>query len=474
MESAWISILPFLVVIPVAIITKQVLPGLALGLLTGAYLVEPHLLGGIQKALEYVVVSLQDESNIKIIAFLYIFSGLVGVIRISGGIKGFVEEASERIQTKRGALFLTWISTLGTFSAPNFRIVTVAPIMRALLKKISMSKQELAFVIETTAAPLIVLIPIATASVGYMVSVIELSLNNEGIEADAYQLFIQSIPFNFFSIVMILIGIYLSFFHHSDKPQTDVGGTSKEVKEEDDENDWRDCHPAVSKELPARPWNLVIPLILIIGLTLFLTWWDGSRETNGFFQAFIEADVLNAMVLALIITLIVTLVFLRFQHNKLKEMMTHFIHGGNELMAVILLLAIVWGLATATEDLGFSGFVTTNVNWIPSMLIPPVLFLLGSLVSYFIGSSWGTWGIIMPLAISLGHTSGASLPLVIGAVFASGAFGAFASPLSDNTNTIAKILNLEVIQYARFKLGPALIAVGIATVLYGVATFIFS
>jgi len=104
--------------------------------------------------------------------------------------------------------------------------------------------------------------------------------------------------------------------------------------------------------------------------------------------------------------------------------------------------------------------------------VPPSLFLLGSLISYFIGSSWGTWGIIMPFDISLAQVSGTSLPLVIGAIFASGTFGAFASPLSGNTTTTAQILDLPTIAYSRYKLKPALIAVGISTLLYTVITFI--
>ncbi|HET7578363.1 MAG TPA: Na+/H+ antiporter NhaC family protein [Bacillales bacterium] len=464
----WLSIIPFLVVIPFAIWTKQVLPGLIVGLIVGSYLVDPNLIGGIRKVLEYIVSGLTTGSNIKVIIFLYTFSGLVGMIKMAGGIRGFVELASEKVQSKREAMGLTWLSTIGTFSAPNFRIVTVAPIMKALLKKIEMSKQELAFVIEATSAPLIVLVPIATANVGYMVSLIETSLKHQGIKEDAYGLFIQSIPFNFFSIVIILVGVYLSFFHRTKKSATEAEG-KQDLEKEDD---WHNCHPAVAEELPNRPWNLLIPLILVIGLTLFLTWWSGHLKVNGFFQAFLKADVMSSMVVALFVTLILSTFLFMFQKNKLVDLIARFVEGGNELMSVILLLAVVWGLTAASQDLGFSHFVASHVSWIPTLFVPPVLFILGSVISYFIGSEWGTWGILMPLAVSMGVASGTSLILVIGSVFASGAFGAFASPLSDNINTIGKIMDLTVIKYARFKLGPAVIAAVIAALLYGGVTFV--
>ncbi|WP_026690253.1 Na+/H+ antiporter NhaC family protein [Alteribacter aurantiacus] len=463
----WVSIIPFLLVIPVAVYTRQVLPGLIVGLLVGSYLVEPTILGGMQAMLTYVVEALIDENNIKIIVFLYAFAGLVGIIKTSGGIKGFVEMASERITNKRQALILTYVSTIGTFSAPTFRFVTIAPIMKALLKKVKMSTKELGFVIETTATPVIVLIPVATAFVGYMVSVIQISVQNEGSSLDPYSLFLQSIPFNFFAIVMILLGIYLSFFHHSKTG----GPTQIEEDGKAEEEDWHNCHPSVSLELPNKPMNLIVPIILVIGLTLFLTWWDGRGEGVNFFQAFIEADVLQAMVVALLITVLVSMVFFLFQRFKLSDLIDSFILGGNELMAVIVLLSVVWGLSSVTDDLGFSGFVTSNIGWIPYMFLTPLLFLFGATISYFIGSAWGAWGILMPLGVSMSFAAGVNLPLVIGAVFASGSFGAFASPLSDDTNTIAKILGLTVIDYAKFKLKPALIAAGITAVLYTVVPF---
>ncbi|KOO50880.1 Na+/H+ antiporter NhaC family protein [Priestia koreensis] len=466
MESSWVSIIPFLVVIPVAIITKQVLPGLLLGLLVGSYLHAPSLVGGMHAMVHYIVKALIDKSNIEIVVFLYMFSGLIGMIKTTGGIKGFVETAAERINTRREAIILTYVSTIGTFSAPTFRFVTIAPIMRALLKEVKMTTKELGFIIETTATPIIVLIPVATAFVGYMVSIIQMATQNQGITSDPYTLFLKSIPYNFFAFVIILLGVYLSFFHHS----SSNAPTGEENVEDDD---WHNCHPSVSKDLPSKPWNLLIPLMLVIVLTLVLTWWSGHQKANSFLQSFIQADVLEAMVVSLMFTVLVTIILFIVQKFPLQDIMNSFVSGGNDLMSVIVLLSVVWGLSSVADDLGFSSFVTAHTNWIPAMFVTPLMFVFGAAISYFIGSAWGTWGILMPLGISIATHAGVSLPLIIGAVFASGSFGAFASPLSDDTNTIAKILNLSVIDYARYKLKPALIAAGITTVLYGITTFFF-
>lgn len=105
MESSWFSIIPFLIVIPIAIFTKQVLPGLFLGLLVGAYLIDHSIIGGVEKLLHYVVQALRNKSNIEIVVFLYAFSGLIGMIKMAGGVKGFVETAAERIDTRKKPLF---------------------------------------------------------------------------------------------------------------------------------------------------------------------------------------------------------------------------------------------------------------------------------------------------------------------------------------------------------------------------------
>ncbi|ARI75862.1 Na+/H+ antiporter NhaC family protein [Halobacillus mangrovi] len=460
----WISIIPFIVVIIAAIWTKQVIPSLLFAVIVAGYLVDPHWLGGMMTALSFIIQGLTDENNLKIIIFLYAFSALIGIVKMSGGIKGFVQAATERIDKKRGAFILTWLSSLGTFSAPSFRIVTIGPVMKAMRKKIPMTKQELGFVIETTASPLVVLIPVATAFVGYMTSVIELSLQQAGTEGDAYSLYIQSIPYNFFAFSMLILGFYLSFFHHSKKSATDAEEGVEEHKEDDDQ--WEDCHPAVTKDLPSKPWHLIIPLASVIVLTFFFMYMVGIRNGKEGFEALINANVLDAMVLGVVLTVILFVIYLKIISEPLRKMMNYLIDGGNEMMGVILLLAMVWGLSKGSEELKFADTISTSFDWIPPGFVAAIIFIIGCGLSYFIGSSWGTWGILMPVGVSIATVAGSPLPLVIGAVFASGTFGAFSSPLSDDTNTTAGILNLNAIKYAKFKLKPALIAAGVAAVLY--------
>jgi Na+/H+ antiporter NhaC len=472
MSGSWISLLPFLIVIPISIIAKQVQPGLFVALIVGSYLKNPSLLGGLKSMISYIVENMIQMNNIRIIIFLYLFAGIISMIKLAGGIKGFVFLVSKKIKSKTGAMALTWISTMFTFCDPDFRIVTIAPIMKALRKKLDMSKQKVGIVIEITSNPVVGLIPISTAFVGYMVSVIRMAMKTSHIIGQPYIYYIKSIPFNFFSFVIILLGVYYTFFMH--KNEDSMKDDNKNPNEEQGEEDLGHCYRAYEQETPIKPWNFILPIFLILSTTLFLSWWDGHYGATSFFDAFLKSDVLRVMLEGLFIGLIFSLTFFMFQGISISKLVTHFVKGGNELMSVVIMLSLIWAVSNVAEDLGFSKYVTNNVKeLIPHLFIAPSLFVLGGILSYFIGSSWGTWGLLMPLGVALAKEGNTNIFLCIGAVFASGTLGAFASPLSDNTVTLCTILDLPVIEYAKKKLPLTIIAGGITTVLYIAAAFVF-
>jgi Na+/H+ antiporter NhaC len=473
MDNSWISLLPFLVVIPIAIISKQILPGLFAGLILGCYLKQPDLFGGIKTLISYIVNNLVNLNNIRIIIFLYVFAGLINLTKITGGIRGFVQLIGRKMKTKRAALTFTWLSTLGTFTNPNFRIVTIAPILKILKEKLPISSQKIGFIIEVTSNPVVVLVPVATAFVGYMVSLTGKALEQVGLNDVPYVIFIRSIPYNFFSFVIIAIGIYYSFFKDFGDDKVREKAADKKPDLFPEEKALRECLKSYEKDIPSKPWNLILPLGIILSVTLFLSWWDGHFQTGNFFEAFIKADALGVMLEAVFITLIVTILFFLAQGFKVVKLVTHFIQGGNELVSVITMLTLVWALSAVSEDLGFANYLSSHLlGLIPSTFIAPVVFVLGGILAYFIGSSWGIWGLLMPLGVTLAHQTGANILLVIGAVFASGTFGAFASPLSDNSVTLCTILELPLMEYTRFKLKPSLIAAGLTTLLFSVASVV--
>lgn len=520
--TAW-SLVPFFVVIPLSLLTRQVLPGLLVGLVVGSYMVHPSLLGGVDGTLSYLLKELLIADNLRLILFLYGFGAFVGLIRVTGGVQGFAQWVERHVHTVRGAFILTWLSSAATFMAPDFRIITIAPVIRHIFKKLGVPAAKVAFVIDVTATPLCALVPVGTAFVGYMVGLLGATQRHHGTggDATAYHLFLRSIPFNLFAIGMILFGLLRTFVPGKSLPTqrptppkrptqqarrvasvqmaswsplhaVDVemaesltpdarilrraAGASRRVVPDspsnpssDPEEGFPDPVEMVAASIRPHAPNLMVPLALLLGLTLFLTWWDGHAQSPTLLGALTHANAAKAMLEALLITLFVSLGWFAVQRQPVGRTMFGFLAGGNEMMGVITLLVLVWAVSAVSSDLGFSAFVGRSIGgWVPPSLIAPVLFIIGCAISYVIGSSFGTWGMLMPLAFTLAAGAHASLPLIAGAVFASGTFGGFASPLSDNTVAMATVMKLPLMEYARVKLMPALLVAGASAALYAV------
>lgn len=512
------ALIPFFVVIPIALWTKQVIPGLAVGLIIGAYMVHPTLFGGLQSIITYVVKETASGSNLNLILFLYAFGSFVGLIRVTGGVKGFSESIEKRIKSERKAFGLTWISSLATFMAPDFRIITIAPVVKRVFERLGVNTERVAYEIEVTSTPLCAIVPLGTAFVGYMVGLMYTSVHHTGTSLSPYRLYIESIPFNFFAWVMLAMAFVLTFFVHARKPQkapkSETGkaidsnhipfGGRRHVEQQmrnvtamvsmetgaigamprgkdilHPQNDKKEDHVSdpveqISEQVQGSALNLIIPLAVLLFLTLALTYWSGYMNGGrGVFQALIQANAAAAMLQAVVVTLVFMFLFYAFRRQPIERTMFGFMQGGNEMMSVIVLLILIWAVSAVSADLGFSQFCQREITrYIPHTFIVPALFIFGCIISYFIGSSFGTWGMLMPLGFSLASAGAGSLPLVAGAVFASGTFGGFASPLSDNTVAMATMMKLPVMKYAKYKAKSASIAAGICAILYGLFAWI--
>lgn len=512
MYGSIVSLIPFFVVIPIALWTKQVIPGLGVGLLIGAYLVHPSLFGGLQSAITYVVKEAATSSNLNLVLFLYGFGSFVGLIRATGGVTGFSAWVTKRVQTERGAFGLTWVSSLATFMAPDFRIITIAPVVKHVFNKLGVNTQKVAYAIDVTSTPLCAVVPLGTAFVGYMVGLMHTSLDHTSSTYTPYRLFVSSIPFNFFAWVMLAVGFVMTFFvgkrHEKSTESTEradtiqahrrrlssvrhagamvtaetgaIGGVArgvinhKKTKDHHD-NEIPDPMEIVSGRVQPSAVNLIVPLCVLLSLTLGLTYWSGySNGGRGAFQALVQANASAAMLQALVVTLFFMFVFYAFRRQPISRTMFGFMQGGNEMMSVIVLLVLIWAVSAVSSDLGFSQFCQREITrFVPQMFIVPALFVFGCVISYFIGSSFGTWGMLMPLGFSLAAGGAGNLPLIAGAVFASGTFGGFASPLSDNTVAMATMMKLPVMSYANYKTKSAALAAGICVVLYLLFEWLF-
>src|SRR5665647_1581453 len=206
-KMAWLSVLPPLFTIVIAIWTKKIIPSLLIGLLLGSYLLNPTVTGGFETAVDQIVKTLTDKGSLQVLLFLYLFSGLIALIKKSGGIKAFSNLAEKNIESKKGVFFALWALIPVTFIDCGFRVVGAGFITRSLAEKNKIAKERLAFMLNNTASPVVELIPIATTFVGFNVAIISQGLKTAGVAESnsAYSVWLKAIPLEFFSMVVIAV-----------------------------------------------------------------------------------------------------------------------------------------------------------------------------------------------------------------------------------------------------------------------------
>jgi Na+/H+ antiporter NhaC len=486
MPEGIVSVLPPLVAIILAWATKQIIPALLIGLLAGSYLIEPGLVTGIAKMVEYVEATFLDQGNLDVLLFLYVFSGFVGLLKMSGGIKGFARWIGNITKTKKGTLLAMWATEIVTFLDCAYRVVATGMIFKPLADERGISRERLAFMLNNSASPVVIMIPIATTFVGFMVGTIATGLNVAGQTSSPYIVFLKSIPFNFFSITSILVVISSIVFNVNFKKMRELEWKNTESLNES--NSHIKPQPAMDMEMgtmeemrktmnnknnsktnskSGRIYNLIIPILLLLPISLYMMWWTGQDEATSFGSAIINAESSRAMFLALVITTVIAAILYLFQGFSLKDLTDNFFKQGNKIIHTIAILAVAWPIADVSKDLGLPQLITATLGEnLSEVYVPVIIFVVTSLVSYFIGSSWGTFALLMPIAIPLATVTGGSVAMSIGAVLAGGTFGDVTSPLSGMTVMAAGTAEAEHMEYVEAQMPYNLTAFVLSAALF--------
>ena len=473
MNNTWLSVLPAIITIVAAIWSKKVLPSLLLGLLVGSYLLNHSIIGGLETAIEQVVKILSDKDNLQVLLFLYLFSGLIALVRKAGGIKAFSSWVGKFVKSEKGVFFTLWALIPFTFIDCAFRIIGTGSIIGSLAAKNKVAKERLAFMISNTASPVIELIPIATTFVGFNIANIGQGLKAAGgiKEQSAYSILLHAIPFEFFSIVILAI-TFISIFFQWKKPSAEKSKQHAHKEMSGEMNmDMADDKP----ELIPRIINLVTPMLVVIFLSFFFFWYFGKEKAGagGTISSVIAATEPNkAMLVALSITIFVTALIYFFQKYPVKKMTADIISGGNELVNILVILVVAWALGAVSQELKLSDFIKQQIgNSLPAWSIPVSLFILASAVTYFIGEGWAAASLIMPFAISLAVVGGSGIPICVAAVITGGTFGDVTSPVAGMTNMASNATGADHMKYLRYA-NPynftALVLAAILFLLFGI------
>lgn len=473
MNQGLVSLFIPIIVIILAMTTKRIIAALLVGILAGGILLAGgNIINGCILAIEHLVRSTANEESVYIIMFLFLFGAFGEIMKLSGGIKGFSELANKYVKTEKAALGTVWLITIFTFIDCCFHGISTGTVGKALIEKVKGSKDKLAVVLNVTSCLLIILIPFGTTYVGYIIGVINSSLNKSGLKMSAYSLYLKSIPFNFYAIVMILVSIGIILFNLKFDTVVNKISNATESEEEGHGHGHGHGHEAheqceFEEKAPPRPFNLIFPLSLLIATTFFFFWYTGKGKGQGFSGAIMNAEFEKSILLSGIISIVLTTIFYLFQKIPMEEIEGHFLTGGNEMMPPIIVLVLSWGLSSIIESLGFVKFITNAIGpQVPAMLIPVVIFLIGCAASYFMGSAWGTWALLMPIAIPLAVTTNSNLPLVIGAVLAGGSLGDNASPLGETAILSSTIAEVPLMKHVKTILPYSIGSIVVSSILF--------
>ncbi|MZK51106.1 Na+/H+ antiporter NhaC family protein [Clostridium beijerinckii] len=474
MNQGFVSLFIPIVVIILAMTTKKIISSLIIGILTGGILLaRGNVIEGCIVAVEHLIKSVANEESAYIIMFLFVFGSFGEIMKLSGGIKGFSEVANKYIKTEKGALGSVWLVSIFTFIDCCFHAISTGTIGKALIEKTKGSKEKLAIVVNVTSCLLIILIPFGTTYVGYIVGVINSALNKSNIQESAYSLYIKSIPFNFYAIIMILLSIGIILFNLKFNQVVDKFKNTKEMITSGGHGNEAHEQCEFEEKAPPRPFNLIFPLAFLIITTFFFFWYTGQGKASGFLGAIMNAEFEKSILLSGTVSIVVTSIFYLFQKIPMEEIESHFLSGGNEMMPPIIVLVLSWGLSSIIEDLGFVSFITNTIGpGVPVILIPVVIFLIGCAASYFMGSAWGTWALLMPIAVPLAVTTEISLPLAVGAVLAGGSLGDNASPLGETAILSSTIAEVPLMKHVKTILPYSIISIIISSILFLLLAYI--
>jgi tetracycline resistance efflux pump len=466
MQNPWLSILPAIITIAIAIWSKKIIPSLLIGLLVGSYILNPILTGGFETAVDKIVKTLTDSGSLQVLLFLYLFSGLMSMIKKSGGIKAFSNIADKHVKSEKGVFFLIWALIPVTFIDCGFRVVGAGSITRSIVEKNNIAKERFAFMLNNTASPIVELIPIATTFIGFNIANISIGLKAAGNseKTSAYAIWLKAIPLEFFSIVLVII-TFITIFYQFKKP---INASEKQPAEKEMKGMKMDMEET---ELLIKPRiiNLIVPLLSVISLSIFFFWFFGKDKPGNytFIEAMSNTEPNRAMLVALFITMAISAVFYFFQKYNLKEMTSDVIAGGNKIMTTLVILALAWPLASVSQALGLNEFIHQNLgSSLPAWSVAVSLFILSSAVTYFIGSGWGAASLLMPIAISIAVVSEAYIPLCVAAIITGGTFGDVTSPVAGMTNMASNIAQADHAKYLKYANPYNFIAAGIAAVLF--------
>lgn len=372
---------------------------------------------------QYIIPTMGDLWNAKILLLLVVITGFVKLLEVSGGTLAFAQSTTKYINTKKKAQLAAWLGGIGVFFSDVGSPLVVGPIFRPLFDRLKISREKLAWIADTTASPVSILIPFLGWG-AYIMGLIEQELNG----ADTFSMLISTMPYNFYAILSVLLVPFVVILNINFAAMKKAEDLAEQGIINGGKTNVEEIEAVMVKN--SNVWVMLIPIIMFIVSLVLL-------QPKGFPFAKDSATgiELNLILATIYASLTCVVLMLIFKIKSLKEILDDYFDGLKSSAEILIVLVLAWVLGNVSRTLGTPDYVVSiTIGTLPNWSIPAVVFLTGAFISFATGSSWGTFSIMMPLAIPLAlHIDETMLSIVIAAVLSGGLFGDHCSPISDTT-----------------------------------------
>lgn len=457
-EGSWLSLLPSLLAIAFAIATRRVILALLGGvLLANGLYHSPDMLGAALGSIISLSTTLVDTTNLQIWVFTLAIGALFGVLERGGSFAHFVRALEKRqlADSPRKARMFTWILGVVVFIESNVSIMTSGTTSRPLYDRLGVSREKLAYIIDSTCAPICILIPLNAWGA------FNLGLISAQDIANPLLTFAHSLLFNFYAILALLLALWVAWSGWSFGPmrKADARAVPQSV-------------PAQQQEVSyssGAARGVGLSLLSMIAMVPVMLWFTGD---GSIVQGSGTTSVLVAVLLALAVATLSSRITLSTSWTLLGLAA---LQGARRILPLAVILWLAMALGDMTRMLGTADYITSLLDGsMPLWLLLPLIFILAAITAFAIGSSWGTFAIMLPLAIPLALSLGLPPAPFIAAAISGGIFGDHSSPISDTTIIASLAAGTEHIDHVRTQLPYALLAAFLTVILYslyGIITF---
>ena len=465
-ETGWWSLLPPLIAIVLALITKEVYSSLFIGVFSGMLIYSFAGGGTILSAAAntFDMMYSRIAENAYMIIFLALLWAVVVLVSKSGGSEAYGRWAQKRLKTRRSASFATSLLGVLIFIDDGFNCLTVGTVMRPITDRLKVSREKLAYIIDATAAPVCIIAPVSSWAV---------AVASEVSQTDGFNVFLSTIPYNLYALFTIIMVLFICWTGKDFGPMKAA------------EEAARTAEPAqlaeTEEEGKARPKGHVIDLVLPI-LVLVVCAILGMAYVGGFFSGVSFSEAIGyyptaGLTLGAFAGLITA--FVLYIPRKLmtaKEFMTNIVSGISNIVPPMLILILSWSLGGVCRYMigtgkFISGFVSSSN--LPLGLLPFLIFIVAALMSFSMGTSWGTFGMLIPIVTMICSAEGAAVYLIptLGATLAGSVYGDHCSPISDTTILASTGASCEHIRHVETQLPYATFVAVICAIGYLITGF---